>query len=211
MNKIPPDLVSALMKLGLLESEAKIYVALVMMNVSEVKELIDFVDISKPNTYEGLRSLEEQGLINAVSERPIEYQAVAPEIALEMLIDTHLKAKKEAAKLFSTLPRNIRALTDENIWYSFTEKNLDYKIKDLVRNAKKSVLFGASEEYLRYLKPLVRKDVSLDMTLITDDPGIEPTVRSMFPGDRAKLHFIKRSNLVKMFSRAKAMNQDAFV
>ncbi len=211
MNKIPPDLVKALTKLGLLESEAKIYVSLVMMNSSEVKELIDFTGISKPNAYEGLRSLEEQGLIVAVCERPIEYQAVAPEIGLEMLIDRHLKAKKEAEKLFSALPRNIRALTDENIWYIFTEKNLDYKIRDMILNAKKSVTLGASDEYIKYLKPLARKNVSVDLTLITDDPGAEQAVRKLLPPDRASLHFIKRSNLVKLFSKVKAMDQEEFV
>ena len=43
MDRIPQDLIRSLRKLGLLESEAKIYVTLVMMNNAEVKELIDFL------------------------------------------------------------------------------------------------------------------------------------------------------------------------
>src|SRR5208337_2197171 len=117
MDKIPPGLVRALTELGLLESEAKIYVALVMMNHSEVKDLIDFLDMSKPNTYESLRSLEERGLIVAVSERPIVYQAVSPEIGLEILVDRHLKAKSEAEKLFSTVSRDIRENPPDDMWY----------------------------------------------------------------------------------------------
>ena len=106
MDHIPQDLVKSLMDLGLLESEAKIYVALVAMNNSEVKELIDFVGISKPNTYEGLRSLEEKGLINLINGKPITYQAVSPDIGLEILFDTHVKAKDHAKKLFATLDKN---------------------------------------------------------------------------------------------------------
>src|SRR5208337_3169723 len=117
MDKIPPGLIRSLMELGLLESEAKIYVALVMMNHSEVKDLIDFLDMSKPNTYESLRSLEERGLIVAVSERPIVYQAVAPEIGLEMLIDRHLTAKKDAEKLFSKVGRDMRENPPDDMWY----------------------------------------------------------------------------------------------
>ena len=60
MDKIPHDLVRYLMELGLLESEARIYIALTMMNNSEVKNLIDFLGLSKPNTYESLRLLEER-------------------------------------------------------------------------------------------------------------------------------------------------------
>ena len=52
MEKIPQELVKSLMDLGLLESEAKIYITLVMLNNSEVKKLIDFLGLSKPNTYE---------------------------------------------------------------------------------------------------------------------------------------------------------------
>jgi sugar-specific transcriptional regulator TrmB len=211
MNKIPPDLVNSLTKLGLLESEAKIYVALVMMNSSEVKELIDFTGISKPNAYEGLRSLEEMGLINAISERPIVYQAVAPEIGLEILIDTHLKAKNEATKLFSTLPRNIGEVSVDNMWFIFSDKNLEYKITDMIRNAKESVTIGASEQYVRFLKPLAGKNVRLDVTIITEKPGVEPAVRKMLGPDRANLHFVKRSDLSRMFSIHKAMNQPEFV
>jgi HTH-type transcriptional regulator, sugar sensing transcriptional regulator len=211
MNKIPPDLVKALTKLGLLESEAKIYVSLVMMNSSEVKELIDFTGISKPNAYEGLRSLEELGLINAVSERPIVYQAVAPEMGLEMLIDAHLKAKKDAAKLFSVLSRNIRELHDENLWFIFTDKNLDYKIMDMIRNAKKSIIFGASEKYIKYLKPLARKDLDVEVTIITDQPEAGLAVRKTLSSSRANVHIIDRANPIRVFSVTKAMNQEAFV
>jgi len=58
MPKIPRDLVKSLMELGLLESEAKIYITLSMMNTADVKKLINFLGLSKPNTYESLRLLE---------------------------------------------------------------------------------------------------------------------------------------------------------
>jgi sugar-specific transcriptional regulator TrmB len=211
MEKIPQGLVKSLTDLGLLESEAKIYVALVMMNSSDVKELIDFLDMSKPNAYEGLRSLEEKGLIVAVSERPIVYQAVAPEIGLEMLIDTHMKARKEAARLFATLPRNLREIGDENVWFVFTEKNINYKIIDMLKGAKESVIVAASEKYVPYLKPLARKQLDVEVTIITDSPEMKSEVGKLLPQHRASVQFINRTNLVRMFSVTKAMNQEAFV
>jgi len=211
MNKIPPDLVKSLTKLGLLESEAKIYIALVMMNRSEVKELIDFTGISKPNTYEGLRSLEELGLINAVSERPIVYQAVAPDIGLEILIDTHMKAKKDAAKLFSDLPRDSIEHPLDNMWFIFTDKNLEYKIKDLISNARTSVIFLGSDKYLKYLKPLARKDVRLECAIISETPDTEPTLRKMFGPDRANIQFINRAEVARMLSISRTMGQKELV
>jgi sugar-specific transcriptional regulator TrmB len=211
MSGIPPELVKSLTELGLLESEARIYVALVMMNSSDVKELIDFLGMSKPNAYEGLRSLEEKGLIVPVSERPIVYQAVAPEIVLEMLIDIHMKAKKEAMKLFAVLPRNIKEIHDENIWFIFSDKNLEYKIKDLIKSANKSIIFGASEKYVKFLKPLARKDIEVEVMIFTDNPETGPELKKMFKSNRAHVHVINRANLVHMLSIAKAMNQGEFV
>jgi|AGTN01.2.fsa_nt_gi Predicted transcriptional regulators len=211
MDKIPPELVKSLTELGLLESEAKIYVALVMMNSSDVKEIIDFLGMSKPNVYEGLRSLEERGLIVAVSERPIVYQAVVPEIGLEMLIDRHLQAKKDAEKHFITLPRNVREIHAENIWYIFSEKNLDYKVMDMIRNAKKSVIFAVSERYIPFLKPLSRKNLDLDVMVIADRPGVEEATKKMLGQRRANLHFINKSGLLKVVSITKAMEQEEYV
>ena len=206
MNKIPPDLVSALMKLGLLESEAKIYVALVMMNHSEVKELIDFLDMSKPNTYESLRSLEELGLIVAVSKRPIVYQAVAPEIGLEMLIDRHLKAKKDAGKLFSTLERDVREHPPDEMWYIFTEKNVEYKIRDMLHNAKKSVYVAMSDRYVKFLKLLARKDIDIDLIILTDKPATERRLKKASWPEGAKVQVIGRAEVEKIFSATRSPN-----
>jgi sugar-specific transcriptional regulator TrmB len=204
MDKIPPGLVRALTELGLLESEAKIYVALVMMNHSEVKDLIDFLDMSKPNTYESLRSLEERGLIVAVSERPIVYQAVSPEIGLEMLVDRHIKAKNDAEKLFSTVSRDIKENPPDDMWYIFTEKNVEYKIRDMISNAKKSVYVAMSDRYIKFLKPLARKDVYLNLLILADKPDTKTWLEKTFGPERAKIQYMDRDEAEKMFSISKS-------
>ncbi len=100
MDKIPHNLIRSLMELGLLESEARIYIALAMMNNSEVKNIIDFLGLSKPNTYESLRLLEEKGLVVLINTKPMTYQATPPDIGLEMLLETHLNAEREARNFF---------------------------------------------------------------------------------------------------------------
>ena len=107
MNKIPQELIKSLVDLGLLESEAKIYTTLAMMDNSEVKTLIEFLGLSKPNTYESLRLLKEKGLVVLINTKPMTYQATPPDIGLDMLLKNHLnsqeKAKTNAKKFFSTL------------------------------------------------------------------------------------------------------------
>ena len=182
MDHIPQDLVKSLMELGLLESEAKIDVSLVIMNNSEVKELIHFVGISKPNTYEGLRSLEEKGLINLINGKPITYQAVAPDIGLEILFDTHVKAKDHAKKLFATLDKTVNneGLSD-SLWYVFTKKNVEYKLRDMVKNANKSVQLLSSDHFVKYLRPLARKDLNMDITIISGFGDKTQSLKTLFP------------------------------
>jgi HTH-type transcriptional regulator, sugar sensing transcriptional regulator len=211
MDKIPPGLVKALTELGLLESEAKIYVALVMMNHSEVKDLIDFLDMSKPNTYESLRSLEERGLIVAVSERPIVYQAVAPEIGLEMLVDRHLKAKAEAEKLFSTVHRDIRENPPDDLWYIFSEKNVEYKIRDMVAGAKKSAYVAMSDRYIDFIRPLARKNIDLHLLILSSDPATRDTLKKMFVKRKVNLQYIDRIDAERIFSGTRSQKTEELV
>ena len=212
MDHIPQDLVKSLMDLGLLESEAKIYVALVAMNNSEVKELIDFVGISKPNTYEGLRSLEEKGLINLINGKPITYQAVSPDIGLEILFDTHVKAKDHAKKLFATLDKNVNNEgLPESLWYVFTKKNVEYKLRDMVKNANKSVQLLSSDHFVKYLKPLARKDLAIDITILSGSNDKTQSLKALFTSDKANLTIVDKKQMVRMLAIYKSANQEEYI
>ncbi len=212
MDHIPQDLVKSLMDLGLLESEAKIYVALVAMNNSEVKELIDFVGISKPNTYEGLRSLEEKGLINLTNGKPITYQAVSPDIGLEILFDTHVKAKDHAKKLFATLDTNVNNDgLPESLWYVFTKKNVEYKLRDMVKNADKSVQLLSSDHFVKYLKPLARKDLAIDITIMSGSNDKTQSLKTLFNSDKANITIVDKKKMVRMLAIYKSANQEEYI
>ena len=96
MVEIPHELIKSLTELGMLDSEAKLYAALVFLRSAEVRDLLEFLDVSKPSIYEGLRMLEKNGLIILTSPRPATYQAIEPKIALEIIIKRYMDAKKEA-------------------------------------------------------------------------------------------------------------------
>ena len=60
MVELPEKMIKSLTELGLLESEAKIYAALVFLQSAEVKRnILEFLDVSKPSIYEGLRMLKK--------------------------------------------------------------------------------------------------------------------------------------------------------
>ena len=96
--QLPGQLIASLTELGLLESEAKIYAALVLLGYADVGDLLEILDVSKPRIYTSLGTLEEKGLIVQTSPRPVIYQAVAPNIALEMITEKYENAKNRGHK-----------------------------------------------------------------------------------------------------------------
>ncbi len=196
MDKIPHDLVRYLMELGLLESEARIYIALTMMNNSEVKNLIDFLGLSKPNTYESLRLLEEKGLVVLINTKPMTYQATPPDIGLEMLLKTHINAKEEAKYLFSTLDKNeFVEKSPETLWYVFGGKSIDYKIKDMIQNAKNSIFVATSYQYIKYLKKIDGSNLKLDIIYISDHED-EEGLKNIIRNENANISVVTEGNMI---------------
>ncbi len=209
MAKIPQELVKSLVELGLLESEAKIYATLAMMNNAEVKKLINFLGISKPNTYESLRLLEEKGLVTLITARPMTYQATPPEIGLEMLFKKHLNAKEKAEELLSKLnEEKFIEKPKETLWYVFGEKSIDYKIKDMVKNTKKSIFLASSCEYLKYFKKLDETETNFDITIFSDSEDAENELKKIFKGKDGNFQVISKKDMINGLINLKSRNLD---
>lgn len=201
MDKIPQKLIESLMELGLLESEAKIYIALAIMDNAEVKELINLLGLSKPNTYEGLRMLEEKGLVVLINTRPMAYQVTPPDIGLEMLLKTHLDAKKEAQKLFSTMDKEkFVEKSRETLLHVFGEKSIDFKIKDMFDSATKSVFMISSPQYIKYIEILTEKKLKLDITIFSEGKDTEEALKKFFMDKEGNFQIISEENIANIHS-----------
>jgi len=212
MDKIPQELVKSLMNLGLLESEAKIYIALAMMNNSEVKKLIDFLSLSKPNTYESLRLLEEKGLVVLINTKPMTYQATPPTIGLEMLLKTHLNAKEEAKKLFSTMDKQkFIEKPSETLWHVFGEKGTEYKIKDMIQNAANGIFMVSSPKYLKYLENLDEKNLKLDITISSNGFDTEQKLKKMFKGKKGNFQIVSAEDMINTSIPFKKIPEDELI
>src|SRR5436309_8521752 len=70
--------VQSLMKLGLTEYEARIYVVLVKMGPRNASEISFFGKVPRPKTYGAIRGLESKGLLRIVTGKPERYMTVTP-------------------------------------------------------------------------------------------------------------------------------------
>jgi HTH-type transcriptional regulator, sugar sensing transcriptional regulator len=197
MNRIPEKLTHSLMQLGLLESEAKIYAALVLKHDSEVKELQEFLGMSKPSVYEGLRTLEEKGFVILTNPKPTTYQAIPPEVALDMRLVAQMKAKEEALKSIHDLQdEQGEEHASENVWFIFGTRHFESKVKDMLRSAKKSVFCVTSGQYLDLIEQKAKSNLGFDLTIITEDLTVQQRLDGVFRKDKANIRIISKGQMI---------------
>ena len=216
MEDIPQDLVHSLTRLGLIESEAKMYVTLLMMKNAEVKELIGALGFSKPSTYASLRTLEDKGLIVLVNSKPMIYQAVPEDVGLEILIDAYVKAKEEAKDRLSALyKRGLSfqgtARSPDSMWFVFNKKNIEYKIRDMLRNAKKSVFLIASDQYVKHFMQLADTSLDLELIIFSENPRIEKSLKKAFKPNQATIQVVSTVELVHALLKLNSVYQEGFL
>ncbi len=147
--------VQSLMKLGLTEYEARIYVVLTKMGPRNASEISFLGKVPRPKTYGAIRGLESKGLLRIVPGKPERYMAVSPNDVLVPLVDKLNKETGECVQVVENL-----AMAFESSRYVYTEKPYErydlwsvrgrdkvYKrIQDMIGEAKVNVCFGVARE-----------------------------------------------------------------
>ncbi len=78
------QLVQALKSLGLNEKESKVYLGLISLGTSIVKDIAEIAKTNRVTTYDILEKLKQKGLVSHFTQKKIKYfTAVEPEIVLE--------------------------------------------------------------------------------------------------------------------------------
>jgi sugar-specific transcriptional regulator TrmB len=191
MDNIPVPLINALKNLGLSNHEARVYASLVLFDVAEAKDLVDFLSISKPSIYEYLDHLEEIGLIVKRSSKPAMYSPVPPEIAIDLLMGNHKKAADQALAALKKLEKKkIQPEKEDALWTIYGETNIGYKIRDLLGKARSHIQCMIGERYLPCIENIRINDISLKLIVISDSPGLEKKLLAQFPGKNADIHVI---------------------
>ncbi len=142
--------VQSLMKLGLTEYEARIYVVLSKMGPRNASEISFLGKVPRPKTYGAIRGLESKGLLRIVPGKPERYMAVSPN---EVLIPLVEKLNRETSECVAVVENLTMAF--ESSKYVYTEKPFErydlwsvrgrdkvYKrVQDMIGEAKVNVFF----------------------------------------------------------------------
>jgi HTH-type transcriptional regulator, sugar sensing transcriptional regulator len=188
MMTITPTLVKALKVLGLSEYQAKVYAALVLLDQAQAKEVVELLGISKPSVYESLDSLDELGLAVRISTKPAIFQAISPEIAIRILMDAHTRAGVSAlTELQALRQQTFSGRRPGRLWAMYGKGNLEYKIDEMLNDAKESVFAVISDRYLGIFKQLAGRGLQVRLVVITEASGLEEELSTLFTGDREEV------------------------
>ena len=145
--------VQSLMKLGLTEYEARIYVVLSKMGPRNASEISFLGKVPRLKTYGAIRGLESKGLLRIVPGKPERYMAVSPSDVLIPLVE---KLNRETSECVAVVENLTMAF--ETSKYVYTEKPFErsdlwsvrgrekvYKrVQDLINEAKVNVFFATT-------------------------------------------------------------------
>ncbi len=137
--------VESLRDLGLTEYEAKVYTALVKIRSGTASDIHLVSGIPRSAVYGALNRLEEWGIVEVQSSKPMRYRAVSPEIALGKLKDNFIAESENAlASLKEFYQTQKIEAREEAIWTINGVKNVSDKIIEMIRGAQADIIFAAS-------------------------------------------------------------------
>ncbi|MEA1868658.1 MAG: TrmB family transcriptional regulator [Euryarchaeota archaeon] len=137
--------VESLRDLGLTEYEAKVYTALVKIRSGTASDIHLVSGIPRSAVYGALHRLEERGVVEVQSSKPMRYRAVPPEIALEKLKDNFIAESEDALASLEEIYQTQRIeAREEAIWAMSGVKNVSDKIIEMIRDAQNDIVFAAS-------------------------------------------------------------------
>ncbi len=137
--------VESLRDLGLTEYEAKVYTALVKIRSGTASDIHLVSGIPRSAVYGALNRIEERGIVEVQSSKPMRYRAVPPEIALEKLKNNFIAESEDALASLKEIYQTQRIeAREEAIWTISGVKNVSDKIIEMIRGAQNDIIFAAS-------------------------------------------------------------------
>jgi len=140
--------VNALMRLGLTEYEARIYIALVTGGPGGASELSFLSDVPRTKTYGALKKLMHKGLVLAIPEKPERYLAASPNETLFPLVGRLSEDLKRAEEAIQSLTlsyesmkyvRKVEPYEKSWFWTIKGRSEIYKKLDEMFSSANKSI------------------------------------------------------------------------
>ncbi len=152
--------------------------------------------------------LEKNGLIILTSPRPATYQAIEPKVALEIIIKRYMHAKKEALiHLQDFKDQEISIKPNNPLFFIFGGKSIEFKIKDMLKNAKDSIYCRTSFKYLNYIEKTAKKNIQIYLTVMIDEKDNKGKLERLSRLSNVKINITEKNQIIESMEKGNLKNR----
>lgn len=179
------EIKTALIRLKLSKNEAKVFLYLARSGAQKAQKIAESLNLHRTEVYKILRTLENQGIIYRVLERPMKFKAVPLEKFLDLKLEEKReriyqleKRKTELLHLWGSLPEVNEPENEEKMLQVVEGKNkIIGKISKLLKLSEKRFkgvlndrnLIGVyNSSFFEELETLSKKKKDIDVKILTD-------------------------------------------
>lgn len=171
-EKVSNSLTLEMQKLGFTDYEAKIYIQLFSLQPATAYELSKATGVPRANAYHAIESLTRKSAVQPVSEDPVRYIPVPPEVLLEGIASS---TQRRCDQLVAELSTMNKKPDSQHVWTISGEAAVDERIKQMVLSAKETVWIKAQDYELRrhqnILSKMAKRGIKFLIILFGDDPN----------------------------------------
>ena len=108
-----------------------------------------------------------------------------------MIVENYETAKNEALHQFQLI-ENQKPITKPQppLFYIFGQKNVEFKIKDMLENTKESIECRTSEKYLKYIEKLANRNLRIHLILQSENTEILTKLENKFNKETTQISLI---------------------
>jgi len=144
------EVFEAMQRLGFGTNEAKVLVGLHELGTATAREVSQATDVSRPQVYSAVDSLENSGLVNVQHANPRQFQPVTPDEAESLLtrrFERDIELMGDRLRTAASR-REAPAEEREDIWTVRGQEAVTERVTQLVQDADQRIVFGVEDAAL---------------------------------------------------------------
>jgi len=168
-------LVENLVKLGLKEYEAKIYIALSGVGEANARTVHEMSGVPRPRVYDILGELTSKGFVEIRQGSPLFYRSVPPDVVIsELQRELNQAAKESITALESLSLKSVNQYVP--LWHVKGDRSVNRHLKMLITRAEEELsIFVNDESVMERYAPLISETIRCPIKILIK-PGTENSI-----------------------------------
>jgi sugar-specific transcriptional regulator TrmB len=163
MHANASELLTEMQELGFSEYEGRAYLALLKLQIATAYEVSKLAGLPKANAYSVLETLSQKQAVQPVSEGPVRYVPIAPNILFERIAAT---TRRRCAKMMEQLPNLSKSNDQEYVWNISGEDAIHARIEAMIDAATSHIWIKTAEELLETHRASLERAASRGVAIL---------------------------------------------